>query len=85
MEQRPKVVIDIVLKCVVLHNMLRIHEGRLERAPNPTDDMAATENEVAVYVLDETHRNSSRQAKEVSNSYFLTFQYLPQGVKSLVV
>ena len=27
MEQRPKVVRDIVLTCVVLHNMLRSHQG----------------------------------------------------------
>ena len=30
MEQRPKVVRDIVLMCVVLHNMLRSHGGARE-------------------------------------------------------
>ena len=29
MEQRPKVVRDIVLTCVILHNMLRSHRGEL--------------------------------------------------------
>ena len=31
MEQRLKVVRDIVLTCVVLHNMLRSHQGRADR------------------------------------------------------
>ena len=38
MEQRPKVVRDIVLTCVVLHNMLRSHRGIGERPPTPADD-----------------------------------------------
>ena len=33
MEQRPKVVRDIVLTCVVLHNMLRSHRGELTDHP----------------------------------------------------
>ena len=33
MEQRPKVVRDNVLRCVVLHNMLRSHRG--EQTDNP--------------------------------------------------
>ena len=32
-EQRPKVVRDIVLTCVVLHNMLRSHRGELTDHP----------------------------------------------------
>ena len=39
MEQRPKVVRDIVLTCVVLHNMLRSHQGGADRPPNPADDI----------------------------------------------
>ena len=41
MEQRPKVVRDIVLICVVLHNMLRTHQGRADRPPTPADDIVA--------------------------------------------
>ena len=33
MEQRPKIVRDIVLTCVVLHNMLRSHQGEADRPP----------------------------------------------------
>ena len=39
MEQRPEVARDIMLTCVVLHNMLRRHQGRLDRPPTPADDM----------------------------------------------
>ena len=39
MEQRPKVVRDIVLTCVVLHNMLRSHRQGAERPPTPADDI----------------------------------------------
>ena len=38
-EQRPKVVRDIVLTCVVLHNMLRSHQGAADRPPTPADDI----------------------------------------------
>ena len=38
MEQRPKVVRDIVLACVVLHNMLRSHQVGVDRPPTPTDE-----------------------------------------------
>ena len=39
MEQRPKVVTDIVLTCVVLHNMLRSHQGGADRPPTSSDDI----------------------------------------------
>ena len=39
MEQRPKVVRDIVLTCVVLHNMLRSHQVGADRPPSPADDI----------------------------------------------
>ena len=39
MEQRQKIVRDIVLTCVVLHNMLRIHLGGADRPPTPADDI----------------------------------------------
>ena len=39
MEQRPKVVKDIVLTCVVLHNMLRSHQGTADRPTTPADNI----------------------------------------------
>ena len=39
MEQTPKVVRDIVLTCVMLHNMLKTHLGGLDGAPTPAYDM----------------------------------------------
>ena len=39
MQQRPKVVRDIVLTCVVLHNMLRSHQGAADRPPTSPDDI----------------------------------------------
>ena len=63
MEQRPKVVRYIVLTCVVLHNMLRMHQGGAESAPNPANDIAALENEQVVYVPDDNYRNPSMETK----------------------
>ena len=60
MEQRLKVARDIVLTCVVLHNMLRTHL----RAPNPQDEVRAKVNEPIVFVADENCRNHSREAKK---------------------
>ena len=39
MEQRPKVVRDIVLTCLVLYNMLISHQGGADRPPTPADDI----------------------------------------------
>ena len=36
----------------MLHNMLRTHEGSLDRAPYQAGDIAAITNEAAVYVPD---------------------------------
>ena len=44
MEQRPKIVRDIVLTGLVLHNMLRTHQVTVVRARTPPDDMAAIAN-----------------------------------------
>ena len=63
MEQRPKVVRDIVLTCIVLHNILRKHQGRTNRAPTPADDITAIPNEEVEYVSDEARRNPSMEAK----------------------
>ena len=59
--ERPKVVRDIVLTCVVLYNMT--DQGRVVKAPIPADDKAAIANEPAVYVPDENHWNPWREAK----------------------
>ena len=52
-----------MLICVVLHNILKTHQGRLDRAPNPADDIAAIANEVAVYWPNENDKNPSREVK----------------------
>ena len=44
MEQRPRVVRNIVFMYVVLHNMPRTHQGRADRAPTPANDVAAQQN-----------------------------------------
>ena len=45
MEQRPKVVTDIVLTCMVLHNMLRRHQGGADRPPTPADNIQPPQND----------------------------------------
>ena len=45
---------------VVLHNMLRAHQGR---APTPSNDVAALQNEQVVYVPIDNYRNHSREVK----------------------
>ena len=62
-EQRPKVVRDMVLICVVLHNMLKTHQGGTDRAPTTSDDIAALQNEKVVYVPEDNYRNPLREAK----------------------
>ena len=44
MEQRPRVVRDVCFTCVVLHNLLRIHQDGADRAPTPANDIAALQN-----------------------------------------
>ena len=39
MAQRREVVRDIVLRCVVLNNMLKSHQGGADRPPTPADDI----------------------------------------------
>ena len=63
MEQRPRVVRDIVFTFVVFHNMLRTDQGREDRAPTPPIDEADLQNEQLVYVSNNNYRNSSRAAK----------------------
>ena len=72
-EQRPRIVRDIVITCVVLHNMLRTHQGGADRASTPGNDVAVEQNEQDVYVQNENYRNSSREAKqqrELLKDYF---------------
>ena len=57
MEQRSKVVGNIVLIFVVLHNMLRIHQSRPDRAPTPANDVA----NMWLYVPDNNYRDRSKE------------------------
>ena len=63
MDQRPRVVKDTVYTCVVLHNMLRTHQGGTDRAPTPGNDEEVLHNEQVVCVPNETCKNHSREAK----------------------
>ena len=57
MEQRPKVVRDIVSTCVVLHNMLRSHQVVADRPPTPADKHhRQTIGNRNIIVTSETHR-----------------------------
>ena len=50
-KDRLKVVTDIVFTCVMLHNMLRTHEGMQGRqGTNTSNDAAAVQNKQVVYV-----------------------------------
>ena len=73
MEQRPKVVRDIELTCVVLHNMLRSHQGGADRPPTPSDDIQPQRANQGKQRHHETFRNPSREAKhqrDLLNDYF---------------
>ena len=63
MEQRPKIVRDIVLTCVVLHNMLRSHHGAAGRPPTPADDIQPPQADQGEQRHHENLRNPSREAK----------------------
>ena len=63
MGQRPRVVRDIVFTCVVLHNMLRTHQGRAYRAPTSANDVVALQNEQVVNMPDDNYRNPLRETK----------------------
>ena len=63
MEQRPKVVRDIVLTCVILHNMLRSHQGGADRPPTPADDIQPPQGDRGEQTHQENFRNPSREAK----------------------
>ena len=63
MEQRPKVVRDIVLTCVVLQNMLRSHQWASDRPPTPADDIEPPQTDQGEQGHHENLRNPSREAK----------------------
>ena len=63
MEQRPKVVRDIVLTCVVLHNMPRSHQGGAGIPPTPADDIVAPQADQGEQGHHENFRNPLREAK----------------------
>ena len=63
MEQRPKVVRDIVLTCVVLYNMLRSHQGGGDRPPSPADNIQPPQADQAEHGQNDNFRNPSREAK----------------------
>ena len=67
MEQRPKVVKDIVLTFVVLHNMLRSHQGAADRPPTPADDIQPPQLDQGEQGHQENFRNPSREAKHHRN------------------
>ena len=49
MEQRPQVVRDLVLTCVVLHNMLKTHKSRVARALNTHNKVPTIVNDPVIY------------------------------------
>ena len=63
MEQRPKVVKDIVLMCVVLHSMLRCQVGGPDRPPMTADDIQPAKADQADNTPVENFRNLSKEAK----------------------
>ena len=63
MEQRPKVVRDIVLTCVLLHNMLRSYQGGADRLPTPADNILAPQADQGEQGHQENFRNPSREVK----------------------
>ena len=58
MEQRPKVVRDIVLTCVVLHNI-----RAADRPPTPADDIQPHQGDQGGQGHQENFRNTSREDK----------------------
>ena len=62
-EQRPKVVRDIVLTCVLLHSMLRSHQRGSDRPPTPADNIVAPQADQGEQGQHENFRHPAREAK----------------------
>ena len=77
-EQRPKVVRDIVLTCVVLHNMLRSHHRGADKPPTPADDIQPSLADQAEQGQNENFRNPLRKAKHQQHLLKDYFTPLPQ-------
>ena len=80
MEQRPKVVRDIVLTCVVLHNVLISHQGAADRSSTPADDIQPPQADQGEQRHRENLRNPSREAKhqrDLLKDYFNHVGALP--------
>ena len=73
MEQRPKVMRNIVLTCVVLHNMLRSHWGGADRPFTPADNIQPPQADQEEKGQNENFRNQLREAKS-SNVKVQTLQ-----------
>ena len=58
-----RIIRDIVFTCVVWHNMPRTHQGGADSAPTAVNDVAALQNEEALYVPNENYSNPLREAK----------------------
>ena len=52
----------LVFICVVLHNMLKTHQGGADRAPTPANNVMALQNEQVVNVPNDNSRDSLREA-----------------------
>ena len=76
MEQRPKLERDIVLTCVVLHNMLRRHQGGADRSPTPADNTQPPHNDQGEQGQNENLRNPSREARHQQNLFKVYFNNL---------
>ena len=63
MKQRPKVVRDIVLTCVVLHSMLRSHKGTADSPPTSADDIQPPQGDQGEEGHQENFGNLLREAK----------------------
>ena len=63
MEQSPEIVRDIVIICVVLHNMLQSNQGRADRLPTPADDIQSPQADQADHGQKDNFINPSREAK----------------------
>ena len=54
---------DIMLTCAVLHNMLRRHQGGVERPPTPPDDIQPPQSDQGEQGQNAKFKNASREAK----------------------